>query len=475
MRVPQMECSGSPSVALPPCISGRRFSVQWPQADATASRRATRVGHRRGVTLIEILVTTVITLLIIFAVVRVFAMMGEGMRDGRATLEMSGQLRSTMLRLQQDLDGITVPMLPWVNPDSGLGYFEYTEGLSSDRDSDGNGVVDALESGTGNRDTSRGDLDDILMFTARSRGEPFMGRFDHDNNPSTAPLLIESPIAEVIWSVKLGDRNANDVQETGEGYVLYRRVMLVRPDLDLSSQDAVTFLRDNDISARPNPNGGGMIANSMSDLSRRESRYGHFRLNHPFPIEPGILTIDLSSEYFGDDVILADVLAFDVRAYDPAAPIYVSGPLSLAPGDPGYPPTGTPAGEGAYVDLNFLRLSPPSNVSRFSHGPDPRAVTAMLGIRPFVDPSVSPPVATYDTWPDIYERDGIDQDGDTLVDEGTNGIDDDNINGVDDPGERETSPPYPYPLRGIQVTLRMVDYATRQVRQVSVVSDFVPN
>ena len=55
-----------------------------------------------------------------------------------------------------------------------------------------------------------------------------------------------------------------------------------------------------------------------------------------------------------------------------------------------------------------------------------------------------------------------------------NGIDDDNQNGVDDAGERETSPPYPAPLRGIEVRIRVMDYSTRQVRQVSVVADFVP-
>ena len=60
------------------------------------------------------------------------------------------------------------------------------------------------------------------------------------------------------------------------------------------------------------------------------------------------------------------------------------------------------------------------------------------------------------------------------TDEGTDGLDTDGINGVDDPGERETSPPYPVDLRGIEVRIRMMDFNTRQVRQVSVVGDFVP-
>jgi hypothetical protein len=49
---------------------------------------------------------------------------------------------------------------------------------------------------------------------------------------------------------------------------------------------------------------------------------------------------------------------------------------------------------------------------------------------------------TYDTWTLGYERDGINQNQNVDIDEGTNGLDDDNANGVDDTREREniTSP-----------------------------------
>jgi hypothetical protein len=82
--------------------------------------------------------------------------------------------------------------------------------------------------------------------------------------------------------------------------------------------------------------------------------------------------------------------------------------------------------------------------------------------------------AVYDTWSQAYEHDGIDQDGVAGVDQGSNGLDDDGSNGVDDAAERETSPPYPVPLRGIQVRIRILDRDTRQVRQMSVTSDFIP-
>ena len=54
------------------------------------------------------------------------------------------------------------------------------------------------------------------------------------------------------------------------------------------------------------------------------------------------------------------------------------------------------------------------------------------------------------------------------------GVDNDNANGVDDVGERETSPPYPYPIRGIQIRIRVIDHDSRQVRQMTVASDFTP-
>ena len=84
----------------------------------------------------------------------------------------------------------------------------------------------------------------------------------------------------------------------------------------------------------------------------------------------------------------------------------------------------------------------------------------------------------YDTWTPHYEYDGIDQDqqiGDTYgVDQGTNDFDDDRQNGVDDNGERETMPPYPKPIRGLKVTLRVIEKNSKQVRQSSVVKSAVP-
>ena len=221
----------------------------------------------------------------------------------------------------------------------------------------------------------------------------------------------------------------------------------------------------------------------------------------------------------GEDVMLTDALAFDVRVYDPGAPLLgnTNAPdVVVEPGDAGWSEYLLPAnfnstvvfGYGAYVDLGYLGLhnawkSPPSAVNmpalsvtpQFSIAPRTRSKLNLLGQLP---PYYYEPYRVYDTWSFHYENNGINEDGDThpvtgapLVDEATNGFDDpgeyildpsanppttviDSRHGVDDPGERETSPPYDVPLRGMQVRLRAYERDSRQVREVGVKQHFVP-
>ena len=46
--------------------------------------------------------------------------------------------------------------------------------------------------------------------------------------------------------------------------------------------------------------------------------------------------------------------------------------------------------------------------------------------------------------------------------------------GVDDAMERETMPPYTDALRGIQIKIRVYEPDSRQIREVTVVQDFLP-
>jgi hypothetical protein len=256
------------------------------------------------------------------------------------------------------------------------------------------------------------------------------------------------------------------------------------------------FYANNDLSVRLEVGSVGgnpvvrLVPNSLADLGKRVNRVAHLPATNNLTVAM-VAAIQTTSAGFpnllnrrwlppADDVVLSDVLAFDVRAYDPTAQLYqgstagtIAGDL-LRPGVVGWnlSPGANLVGGGSYVDLayfsNYTPTPPATRSSVFSGAPQLRSgMTAAGG---------SPLMPTYDAWTLAYEHDGIDNDdgGSGPVDEGANGVDDDGLNGVDDVFEMETLPPYLSPLRGIKVTLRMIEPDSRQVRQVSLTSSFVP-
>ena len=560
---------------------------------------------RQGFTLVELMVATTVTLLMIAALSQAFAVISQTISTSRASLEMSGQLRGVTVRLQTDFDLVTAPLQPLLESNAGLGYFECIEGPGNDWDSNNDNahqtvtgtninpnrrnrfltyeqyqgqnanlnparLIDAKETRLG--DSARGDFDDVLMFTARSSAEPFVGQVLGTLRPPdrygrrvlfydpTAPTFttIQSDTAEIIWWVQNG--------------ILYRRVLLIRPDIlladplrgtgdppDLSERGGVTpdvnpnmpdvfFFSANDLSvrleSRTNPNRFVRVTNSLGSLTLRQNRYAHVRndptdqLNDfPFPVwapalnpdpqnlapehmwlhpkqnvyrrgpdgqwgtsgqddndnlidewdEAGALgSDDLLVRYAkGEDVIMANVLGFDVRVYDPQAQVRLYSTLvatqRMVPGDPGFfspnrPNDTVAASRGAYVDIGYrihpdfdaisANANPNAGLVRVSHfsGP-PQAVTNLPLARRLS-------FATYDTWPFDYEYDGLNQDNTAGIDQGTDGLDSNSAGGVDDIAERETAPPYGFPLRGIQVRIRVLDPDSRQVRQMTVAADF---
>ncbi len=232
--------------------------------------------------------------------------------------------------------------------------------------------------------------------------------------------------------------------------------------------------------------------------------------------------VPLSRERRGEDVILSDALGFDLRVYDPGAPLFAHSLTEtvLEPTDPAWlnayvhsdntsganssigrnnaasQLTFPFVGQGAYVDMGYgynvlapnltpswsVNLPAPQFANAFSSATIPwffsaRALSNVLGNQ------LAPGYAVYDTWSFHYENNGLDEDRDSLTDEGTNGFDDvgsysdTSVNprlGPDDVGERETTPPYDRPLRGVQVLLRLYERDSRQVKQVSVNQSFVP-
>lgn len=157
------------------------------------------------------------------------------------------------------------------------------------------------------------------------------------------------------------------------------------------------------------------------------------------------------------------------------------GDVVLSPGDRNYAATLVPLASGwtvlhygAYVDLGY---APGYDYTTIPGAPQPLFHDVNYDYPP---PGPQSGLwRVYDTWSFHYEHDGINQFGDTKVDTGTDGFDNDlpgqpGYGIVDDPGEMETSPPYPVPLRGIQIKIRVFEPDSRQIREVTVVQDFLP-
>jgi prepilin-type N-terminal cleavage/methylation domain-containing protein len=438
---------------------------------------------RRGMTLVEMLVATTITLIMMGLVAQLFGVFGQGVTGSRSVIELTDQMRSVGWRLRQDLGGATATMLPPRRPEADEGYFELLEGPATDT---------STTSLVSQNDTTAltGDCDDALLFTTRSPGAPFVGRFGTGT--------IESPIAEVAWFCRQATQ-----QLTGGPtlFTLYRRQLLVMDYVGANPFQASgnvlpwsnpmpdswdTYFLNYEISCSyvptPSPQ---MTPNSLRDLTKRENRFSHnptgvvSKEMYPYPV--GSIP-PLSGSRLGEDIVLNNVIAFDVRVFDPDAPVrLVASGGSVTPGDPGFLAGSGAEAMGAYVDLFWNRplgAGPSSPQGTFP----PAGMTAFQSAGVFVCNSALPQgnlllttgSAVYDTWSTHYESNGIDENGNSFVDEGTNGLDD-NANGlVDEPLEAETSAPYPVPLRGIEVRIRCYEPSSRQVRQVTIRHTFVP-
>jgi hypothetical protein len=438
-------------------------------------------------TLIEMLVAMVATLMLMAAVAQAFSIFGKGISGSRSALDTAGRMRSVAWRLRQDLAGATAPTLPPLDPTAGLGYFEIIEGPRTD-----------LAAAQGSTDLVA-DIDDVLLFTTRSSGPPFRGRFETGT--------IESDVAEVAWFAR--PTVPATIPPT---YTLYRKQLLVlgyvgAGAFEQTGQNRIPVVPmpafyetyDLSVSRRADGSSDTLVPNSLGDLSRRECRFLHNSagdtsgLGFPYPfiasasqaplphqttslspvgdqLPPAIsgLMFDTASTRRGEDVVLTNVIGFDVRVFDPSAPLQASasGTDVITPGDQTQPTAA--AAYGAFVDLGSAGSLPGPNGLTQSLFTGPNQVRSGLG---------ADITRVYDTWSLGYEADGIDQDNDGAIDQATNGLDSaPSLDGViDDAGERETSAPFPYPLRGVEVRIRCYDPTSRQVRQVTVRHTFVPH
>ena len=312
-----------------------------------------------GYTLVEVLIATTLALMLMAAVAQMFAQLGTSVNNSRATLETADRLRACQLRLQMDLEGLTVTMLPPRRVENEEGYFEYIEGgapgsancpspapinsITGSSDSSYN----VTTSGSSQVAGTVGETGDILMFTTRNSNRPFSGMYQGNTT-------IQSETAEIAWFMR--------------GHNLYRRVLLVVPGLSLGG-GASGFYASNDISVHlSGGTTGSLVANTLGDLTRRECRFAHNPNPAAFPylcywgalglptlrdsIDPGTVPSPQGAsgpaDYWNpskpfsfltnadpvtgalsnnctrtDDLILTNVIGFDVKVWDPGTGGYV--------------------------------------------------------------------------------------------------------------------------------------------------------
>ena len=391
------------------------------------------------------LVAMTVSLIMIFGMVEFFAILSSQVSDGRAVIEMAGQQRSAALRLQADLEGATAPASPWLDPNLALGYTSVREGFGYDMQPIPGAVITAPSSTV--QDDTFGDFDDVLCLTTRSTQDPHVASWrrrlvDGDGNPDNdffEFVTLEGPDAEVIWYSLWADPDEDGIPQP-QDTKLYRRHLLVFPSLhnppmregvidewtrpvgseQLLLQDFIDFYNYNDISARPEihiQNGQitvTMWANSLSDLTKRENRFGHRpllafvdplvsppvvdfvvtdeELPKYFPFElyrhrvseagigtggsvgsdaynpvnlfPDLTWLTQSEDRTGNDVVASHMVGFDIKVFDPTAWVIADV----------LPKWDSPNMDGAWIASDTLVPSDPGYATKTFSGDPPKAL-----------------------------------------------------------------------------------------------------
>jgi prepilin-type N-terminal cleavage/methylation domain-containing protein len=282
------------------------------------------LARRRGVTLVEMLVTLAVLLLLMTFIVKIFQAATGSLSAAQVYQELDNQLRLLDSTIRSDLGGVTASLTPPNDPKNNKGYLEYGENEFADVQGE--------------------DADDYIRFTAKApAGRPFVGRmwvppppnvpFDQmsaaqqANYLASQPVTISSEFAEIIYFL----RNGN----------LYRRVLLVAPErqaavansISVAGAPNVWVYKDpatqnifkynfqpvalgstpiswqgvNDVSAHPAPRGvpttNSVMLNTLGDLTNRENRAFYQRFGDDFVNLAGAAAPDgLSDDLNGDNV-----------------------------------------------------------------------------------------------------------------------------------------------------------------------------
>lgn len=326
----------------------------------------------RGFTLVELLIAMAVTLIMMAALAKSFGFIGEQVRDGRAIVQLSAELRDITTRLHDDLERCTASLTPATRDYEPTGYFMYSEGPMTDATSSIFSSTQVIEGQAALPHSRYGDIDDYLAFTAVAKpGNWFTGKVPTyiftGISTDTALQVIRSKYAEIVYFTN-PDRDSTGavIDADGNGLPdrlnLYRRVLLIRPDLNLNGSNALNVLtlaagtgnvpgpgtwqtalapvhQLCDLSIRRGLNANGtygtsIVANSLEDLSKPHNRFAHVR------VTAGALAGGAST-----------TTSMPVLALEPPVQILTNASSSSTP--PLRPTsTSTAAGVGASVELD---------------------------------------------------------------------------------------------------------------------------
>ncbi|WP_040765805.1 prepilin-type N-terminal cleavage/methylation domain-containing protein [Novipirellula maiorica] len=268
------------------------------------------IPYRRtvGFTLVEMLVAMAVTLLMMAALARAFAYVGERVRDSRGDVTISNNIRDVTNRMRDELKRCTVSLEPNDGESDQSGYLLYYEGPMTNATSSLFGPSTTIDGQTVARDARYGDIDDYFAFTAVAKpGSWFTGKVPEFILTGTAadtnPVVIRSKYAEIVYFTN-PDRDSTgavidvDGDNLPDRLQLYRRVFLIRPDLNLNTttggintlsaasnwQTGLASINQQcDLSVRRGLNRNGtqstvVFANSLEDLSKPHNRFAHVRV-----------------------------------------------------------------------------------------------------------------------------------------------------------------------------------------------------
>lgn len=368
---------------------------------------------RSGFSLIEVMIAMTMTLIVLGAMMAAFAYGSQEMRKGRAAVNLMSKLQVSAELLRSDLDKITLEAKPHhFEAGSAAGYLEIVDGSRTDF----NREDLETNSRTGGDNSYRGDNDDIIAFTGKATEEPFLA--------SSGGSIRQSHYAEIVWFASGGK--------------LYRKISLIRPDQ--------------------------LNGKSLEELGYRANRLGHIGGKDPHTSQ--LSRAKLLSDCDENDVVLRNVVAFDVQVYDPDAFRFAVRSGSQFD-DPIVGVIG-PSEIGARLGVGAGRMKPISKGAFVDLGKG----GGRRGARPVL---FGPPHFRYGNEA-VYDTGTSKYDNDQENDRGNNGVDDfayfnnADPNGIiDDAAEKVSVPPYNVPLRGVKISIRVMDPLSKQVRQLTVI------